>query len=65
MGLQRPVSYTHLVDRINNMAQRYEGGAVYQEVLISNYDTRKPAQAKLHLFEPAAEERKILWNGLY
>ena len=53
------------VDRINNMAQRYEGGAVYREVLISNYDTRKSAQAQLHLFEPAAEERKILWNGLY
>ena len=53
------------VDRINNMAQWYEGGAVYQEVLISNYDTRKSAQAQLHLFEPAAEERKILWNGLY
>ena len=45
--------------------QRYEGGAVFQEVLISNYDTRKSAQAQLHLFEPAAEERKILWNGLY
>lgn len=53
------------VDRINNMAQRYEGGAVYREVLISNYDTRKSAQAQLYLFEPAAEERKILWNGLY
>ena len=53
------------VDRINNMAQRYEGGAVYREVLISNYDTRQSAQAQLYLFEPAAEERKILWNGLY
>ena len=53
------------VDRINNMAQRYESGAVYREVLISNYDTRKSAQTQLHLFEPAAEERKILWNGLY
>ena len=28
------------------------------EVLISNYDTRKSAQAQLYLFEPAAEERK-------
>ena len=62
---QQPGILIEQVDRINNMAQRYEGGAVYQEVLISNYDTRKSAQAQLHLFEPAAEERKILWNGLY
>ena len=62
---QQPGILIEQVDRINNMAQRYEGGAIYQEVLISNYDTRKSAQAQLHLFEPAAEERKILWNGLY
>ena len=62
---QQPGIFIEQVDRINNMAQRYEGGAVYQEVLISNYDTRKSAQAQLYLFEPAAEERKILWNGLY
>lgn len=62
---QQPGILIEEVDRINNMAQRYEGGAVYQEVLISNYDTRKSAQTQLYLFEPAAEERKILWNGLY
>lgn len=62
---QQPGILIEEVDRINNMAQRYEGGAVYREVLISNYDTRKSAQTQLHLFEPAAEERKILWNGLY
>ena len=62
---QQPGIFIEQVDRINNMAQRYESGAVFQEVLISNYDTRKSAQAQLYLFEPAAEERKILWNGLY
>ena len=62
---QQPGIFIEQVDRINNMAQRYESGAVYQEVLISNYDTRKSAQAQLYLFEPATEERKILWNGLY
>ena len=62
---QQPGILIEEVDRINNMAQRYEGGAIYQEVLISNYDTRKSAQAQLYLFEPAAEERKTLWNGLY
>ena len=44
---QQPGILIEQVDRINNMAQRYEGGAVYQEVLISNYDTRKSAQAQL------------------
>ena len=48
---QQPGIFIEQVDRINNMAQRYEGGAVYQEVLISNYDTRKSAQAQLHLFD--------------
>lgn len=62
---QQPGILIEEVERPNNMAQRYEGGAIYKEVLISNYDTRKSAQAQLYLFEPAAEERKILWNGLY
>ena len=54
------------VDRTNNMAQRYEGGAVYQEVLISNYDTTKRTPEQLYLFAPMEQtERKLLWNGLY
>lgn len=54
------------VDRMNNMAQRFEGGAVYREVLISNYDTTKTTPEQLYLFAPAEQkERKILWNGLY
>ena len=53
------------VDRINNMAQRYESGAVYREVLISNYDTTRTTPEQLFLFEaPQQKERKILWNGL-
>ena len=31
--------YIEAVTRINNLAQRYEGGCEYPEVLISNYDT--------------------------
>ena len=54
------------VDRVNTMAQRYERGAMYQEVLISNYDATKRTPEQLYLFEnPSKEERKILWNGLY
>ena len=55
---QQPGILIEEVDRINNMAQRYEGGAVYREVLISNYDTRQSAQAQLYLFEPAAEGKE-------
>lgn len=29
------------VSRVNNLAQRYDGGSEYAEVLISNYDTRE------------------------
>ena len=63
---QQPGIFIEQVDRINNMAQRYEGGAVFQEVLISNYDTIKRTPEQLYLFAPQEpEERKILWNGLY
>ena len=55
---QQPGILIEQVDRINNMAQRYEGGAVYREVLISNYDTRKSAQAQLYLFELAQRKGK-------
>lgn len=39
---------------------------MYQEVLISNYDTSKRTPEQLYLFAPEKQtERKILWNGLY
>ncbi len=63
---EKPGILVEEVDRINNMAQRYEGGAVYREVLVSNYDTIKRTPEQLYLFAPQEpEERKILWNGLY
>ena len=63
---QQPGVLIEEVERPNNMAQRYEGGAVYREVLISNYDTTKTAPEQLYLFAPQEQkERKILWNGLY
>ena len=63
---QQPGIFIEQVERINNMAQRYESGAMYQEVLISNYDTSKRTPEQLYLFAPEKQtERKILWNGLY
>lgn len=63
---QQPGIFIEQVERINNMVQRYESGAMYQEVLISNYDTTKRTPEQLYLFAPEKQtERKILWNGLY
>ena len=57
--------------RLSNIAQRYEGGAMYAELLISNYDTTEKARNFLQLslfdldplnFQRILEERKII-NG--
>lgn len=51
------------VERTNNMLQRYEGGSVFHELLISNYDTaerRSVSGEQISLFSAAddAAERK-------
>ncbi len=56
--------------RLSNIAQRYEPGKQYAELLISNYDTteRFESQRQLSLFdlqkesEELLKERKILWK---
>lgn len=66
---ERPGIYLEQVSRTNNLAQRYEAGAEYPELLISNYDTSllQPEQLSLNqLLEPEeeqTEERKFLWQG--
>ena len=57
--------------RLSNIAQRYEGGKQYAELLISNYDTIERARsiAQLTLFDSfemsqeILKERKIIWNA--
>ena len=47
------------VARLSNLAQRYEGGCEYPEVLIANYDMeerRKKVPKQLSLFEWDKEE---------
>ncbi|MGN0592065.1 MAG: hypothetical protein ACI4JQ_02330 [Ruminococcus sp.] len=41
------------ISRLNNLAQRYDGGSQYDELLISNYNTyeRKDSAHQLTLFE--------------
>ena len=56
--------------RLSNIAQRYEGGKQYAELIISNYDTmaRLNACKQLTLFdivdepEQILKERKLLWK---
>lgn len=40
----KPNIYIEEVSRINNLAQRYENGSQYAELLISNYDTSERAK---------------------
>jgi DNA adenine methylase len=58
------------LSRLSNIAQRYEGGKEFAELLISNYDTteRLKTYAQLNLFgtDSAADEiqeRKIIYYG--
>lgn len=47
------------VTRINNLAQRYEGGCEFPEVIITNYDPGERAASQphqLHLFDMGSEE---------
>lgn len=60
------------ITRLSNMAQRYEGGKQYPELLISNYDTHEEGvlTRQLTLFdewdetEKIQEERKIRWRSI-
>lgn len=57
--------------RLNNIAQRYEGGAQYAELLIANYDTAEILHGGRQitltdLFDESQQvlnERKIIWNS--
>ena len=57
-----PGVYIEKIERINNLAQRYAPGTMYQELLISNYDTSLvlPEQISLSGFAPV--ERKYIWK---
>ena len=55
--------------RLSNIAQRYDAGKQYPELLISNYDTYAEGvlSKQLTLFdtdesETILKERKIIWN---
>ena len=58
-----PGIYIEKIERINNMAQRYDPGAVYEELFISNYDTSLilPDQITMSGFTP--EERNTFSEG--
>lgn len=45
----KPNIHVEGISRINNLAQRYEGGTQYAELFISNYDTNERGRANLQL----------------
>ena len=59
---QRPGILIEGITRINNIAQRYEGGKQYSELLISNYDTseRMKSYFQFSLFDREIDVDKIL-----
>lgn len=50
---ENPDIYIEEISRLNNLAQRYDGGCQYAELLISNYDTsvRTKTSYQMTLFE--------------
>lgn len=67
----RPGVIIESTSRLSNIAQRYEAGKQYAELLISNYDTTEWLEScrqmsLFDLFEESKEllkERKILWKS--
>lgn len=54
------------VTRLNNLAQRYDGGCEFPEVLVANYDMnerRDSLPVQMSLFELYGEQRTALWRG--
>ena len=49
------------ISRINNLAQRYDGGCQYAELLISNYDTSERARSvrQLSLFDDETDNLEV------
>ena len=57
-----PGIYIEKIERINNMAQRYDPGNMYQELLISNYDTSLVVPYQISLTGFAPIERNFIWK---
>ena len=54
------------VTRMNNLAQRYETGSEYPEVLIANYDMKereKELPVQMNLFEMYGTPANTVWKG--
>ena len=58
----RPGLYIEKLERPNNMAQKYDPGAVFEEILVSNYDTSKIQPLQMSFTGEAPEERNYIWR---
>ena len=64
----RPGIYIEGISRLSNMAQRFDAGCQYPELLISNYDTAERARsiAQMNIFEMAElDPTQILQERIY
>jgi DNA adenine methylase len=66
----KPGIATESTERLSNIAQRYEGGAMFAELLIANYDTTEQARQFLQLTlwdlgsqPPLLNERQVNQDG--
>jgi DNA adenine methylase len=65
----KPGIVTEGTERLSNIAQRYEGGAMFAELLIANYDTTEKARQFLQLTlwdvnpQSMMDERKVNQDG--
>ena len=57
----KPNIHIEEISRLNNLAQRYDGGCQYAELLISNYDTSERLQAvrQLSLFDDETDNLEV------
>jgi len=58
----KPGLYIEHIQRLNNMAQKYDPGAMYDEILISNYDTSKVQPLQMSFSMEGLEERNYIWR---
>lgn len=58
----KPGLYIEKLERPNNMAQKYDPGSMYEEILVSNFDTSKPRPLQMSLSGDAPEEREFIWK---
>ena len=56
----KPGLYIEKLERPNNTAQKYDPGSMYEEILVSNFDTSKPLPLQMSLSGDVPKERDFM-----